>query len=600
MEYQDFGEKIGGARKDVWSSRGLYAYDLEAMNEREADTYVRKDNVWKKPDYQKMIADGMPVDVAYFRKTIRDSLSATPQYYRTDDTQGKKTARQREYIDTIREIQGKTEKIFTRYDALTAFDDILIQGGYVQMESRGSRWVTLSATEKGNDNAVITNHLVNVLYLHSEQDYERKVVHEAARKQFGVTKERKSAAAPSRGKKKFCPPQLQHIRRTGPNFRCGYNVSSQDYLDAFGFKGGEFGNWMNQEDRRVSMNMGYEALKDLAAVLKISEKDISYQGTLSIAFGSRGRGNAAAHYEPLRKVINLTKMHGAGSLAHEWWHGLDDYLGTYFGSKEFLSEQPNLYEPFQRLLEVIMYKEESMEQAEARAEARYQITVKNAADCLDSQMLYYLNKSDDPDIQNTYQALRSEFLSGTPDAVEKLNLFRKKISGHIIPKKGRDTLEFYSEMLAKAKDKKDIKPCRKRTDFYTNSVRMDRECQKDGGYWSSKIELTARAFACYVKDRLPYISDYLCGHADSARTTVVEKNGTIKDIMAFPEGDERREINAAFDQLFFDLKERGILTHSEYPQPLEKSSQRSMSMTVEIPDVRHVKQMSLFEMGLRV
>lgn len=111
------------------------------------------------------------------------------------------------------------------------------------------------------------------------------------------------------------------------------------------------------------MNMGYEALKDLAAVLKISEKDISYQGTLSIAFGSRGRGNAAAHYEPLRKVINLTKMHGAGSLAHEWWHGLDDYLGTYFGSKEFLSEQPNLYEPFQRLLEVIMYKEESMEQA---------------------------------------------------------------------------------------------------------------------------------------------------------------------------------------------------------------------------------------------
>lgn len=119
-------------------------------------------------------------------------------------------------------------------------------------------------------------------------------------------------------------------------------------------------------------------------------------------------------------------MHGAGSLAHEWWHGLYDYLGTYFGSKEFLSEQPNLYEPFQRLLEVIMYKEESMEQAEARAEARYQITVKNAADCLDSQMLYYLNKSDDPDIQNTYQALRSEFLSGTPDAVEKLNLFRRR------------------------------------------------------------------------------------------------------------------------------------------------------------------------------
>ena len=79
----------------------------------------------------------------------------------------------------------------------------------------------------------------------------------------------------------------------------------QDYLDAFAFRGGEFGNWMTQNDRRASLNMGFDALKDLAAVLKISEKDISYQGTLSIAFGARGSGNAAAHYEPLRKVINL-------------------------------------------------------------------------------------------------------------------------------------------------------------------------------------------------------------------------------------------------------------------------------------------------------
>lgn len=67
---------------------------------------------------------------------------------------------------------------------------------------------------------------------------------------------------------------------------------------------------MTQNDRRASLNMGFDALKDLAAVLKISEKDISYQGTLSIAFAPAGSGNAAAHYEPLRKVINLTKMHG--------------------------------------------------------------------------------------------------------------------------------------------------------------------------------------------------------------------------------------------------------------------------------------------------
>lgn len=50
--HEDFGEKIGGAKKDLWKDRGLYTDDLDGMNEREAEKYVKKDNVWKKPDYQ--------------------------------------------------------------------------------------------------------------------------------------------------------------------------------------------------------------------------------------------------------------------------------------------------------------------------------------------------------------------------------------------------------------------------------------------------------------------------------------------------------------------------------------------------------------------
>ena len=53
--HEDFGEKIGGAKKDLWKDRGLYADDLEAMNEREAEKFVKKDNVWKKPDYAAML-----------------------------------------------------------------------------------------------------------------------------------------------------------------------------------------------------------------------------------------------------------------------------------------------------------------------------------------------------------------------------------------------------------------------------------------------------------------------------------------------------------------------------------------------------------------
>ena len=110
MDSKDFGEKIGGAKKDLWASRGLYADDLVSMNDREAEKYVKKDNIWKKPDYQSLIQSGIPVDVAFFIKVVRDSLNANPRYYRTDVTSEKRKFRQQEYIETIREIQKKAEK----------------------------------------------------------------------------------------------------------------------------------------------------------------------------------------------------------------------------------------------------------------------------------------------------------------------------------------------------------------------------------------------------------------------------------------------------------------------------------------------------------
>ncbi|WP_367575609.1 hypothetical protein [Acutalibacter caecimuris] len=70
--HEDFGEKIGGTKKDLWKERGLYVEDLEAMNEREADKFVKKDNIWKKPDYEAMLDEGIPLGVVYYIKKARD------------------------------------------------------------------------------------------------------------------------------------------------------------------------------------------------------------------------------------------------------------------------------------------------------------------------------------------------------------------------------------------------------------------------------------------------------------------------------------------------------------------------------------------------
>ena len=106
------------------------------------------------------------------------------------------------------------------------------------------------------------------------------------------------------------------------------------------------------------------------------------------------------------------------------------------------------------------------------------------------------------------------------------------------------------------------------TDFYRNSVRMGKECEKDGGYWDSNTEMTARAFACYIKDKLPYQSDCLAGHADCAVTFATDKDGKMEVLKAYPEGEERRAINAVFDEIVADLKREQILTHSAVTLPL--------------------------------
>ena len=626
QQHEDFGEKIGGAKKDLWKDRGLYEDDLSGMNEREAEKFVKKDNIWKKPDYGAMLEDGVPLGVVYFIKKARDSLAASPGYTYGDNTPEKRLARQKEYIETVRSLQSVVQDVRTVEDAMSVYDRFLVEQGYVEKVQGWAGGTHYRATKKGQENTAITNKVANTLYVHSPNYFERNFTQKARKEQFGVSKDQKvpkgyaihyndgkhtyskngdwkpdtyfvtkghsilkenfetrEAAlkwvqefVKSRGKSgktRFVPPQLAHVKRTGPDYRSGTEITGQHYLDTFGFRGGEFGNWMNQNDRQTSLNMGFEALKDLAAALKISDKDIAYQGELAIAFGARGSGNAAAHYEPLRKVINLTKLHGAGSLAHEWWHGLDDYLGTKLGAKGMLSEQPRLYAPFQKLIDTMKYKPETQEQAAARTAAQAERTRKNAAGWLDAAMLGALKRYGNEEHMETYAVLREEFLSGAAGSVEQLSAFKKAVTGRVIPKSERERLEIFERMLSR-EQQETPQVGKVETDFYKNSVRMGKECEKDGGYWDSNTEMTARAFACYIKDKLPYASDYLVGHADSAVTLITDGNGKMDVLKAFPEGEERKAINAVFDEVMAELKREQILTHAETTLPLPASEFR--------------------------
>jgi len=143
---------------------------------------------------------------------------------------------------------------------------------------------------------------------------------------------------------KAVPPvrRAENAPRIGQDHRQGADVTPAQFQETFGFRGVQFGNYVEGARRQQDLNQAYDALMDLAGVLDLPPRALSLGGRLGLAFGARGSGGldaAAAHYERGEVVINLTKRLGAGSLAHEWWHALDNYFSRQRGDAgSFMSE----------------------------------------------------------------------------------------------------------------------------------------------------------------------------------------------------------------------------------------------------------------------
>lgn len=100
--------------------------------------------------------------------------------------------------------------------------------------------------------------------------------------------------------------------------------AASSLTDHFEMKGLQWGNSVTDDERKHHAAKLVEAFTDLADTLGIKPEDVSLGGNLSMAIGARGKSNALAHYEPGLKVINMTRVKGVGSLAHEWGHAFDD------------------------------------------------------------------------------------------------------------------------------------------------------------------------------------------------------------------------------------------------------------------------------------
>lgn len=688
---QDFGEKIGGARKDLWKGRGMVSSDLSDMTDLERENLVKKDNIWLRPDWEKLIKDGTPQVVAYWQNEMRKAIPPRPnkadeytqQSYITtvcalrDAVMSVKTPEEIDkfyrgpfhaqfltsspssyYLQVIPGAEGvinnkvirvadassrgmqrkaekklfgipKTEQVYfstknrlavhqydgdrvtlspdEREDGCTVLTIGNTYGRSYHYLRDDKSFKDISQWEKGKYFILDTNTSRPMsINFETEQDAKAYIESYAQDAQSQANaRDSKSQSTGSKRKGAFVPPQLRHIRRSGPDYRRNRPARGNMYLKDLGFRAGEFGNWMTEADRESSLNLGYDAFRDLARVLNLRPEDVSLGNSLAIAFGARGKGGSgagAAHYEPDRQVINLTKMSGVGCVAHEWGHALDHAIGISSGLIGLASEGRSLKIPqsFREVLDTMKYKTVLVPAEELNKDRLLKLenAKRGLSNWIDSAKPTQLT----PEASQAWDDMKAQIIDKastftgreymtsscwgavTKPEVELLSQIRKSATKRGIPK---DTKRQFALWAVEVKNHElalqNPQPQERsvQTDFYKGSVAFDGQYSKHGhGYWQSTCEMFARAFDCYVSDKLKEAgvrSDYLTAYSDA----YVLSGADGARVCAFPQGEERKLLNEKFDVLISDLKERGIL--HDHLEPEHTASELSGSRIAAAP-----------------
>lgn len=696
---QDMGEKIGGARKDLWSARGLLVTDLSAMNDSERNKYAKKQYVWPQPNWKRMYADGEEQVLLYWKNEMRKAFPPAPRILITQQHDAEAARQSQEnYVAFCAEYRKAVMSCTCKEDAQNFLNDFIVKNGYAEgvpdysgrirtyrpsdkaahclndkmlnlaclsdynyerlTKEAASKYFAIDEDEKtylyvkNNLKAVMldgefasvendahsscarivlrSKHSLMYCYDRESyaQDYEdgtylilnladhtiaaknlpsleacTDIIESTARamqaKEDQLRKENKEANSNERNRKKaFSLQRLESMGRTGPDYLAGKHAGEKEFLEELGFRAAEFGNWLGDAERQQHLDRAYNSMRDLANVLNIDKKDVSLDRRLALAFGSRGRGGisaGAAHYELFREVINLTKMHGAGCLAHEWGHALDDRLGKLVNAPrdKFLSDVvsghpnketlENIPSVFADIMQMMKYKAVRLTQEEAEKikQSKLDFSEKVIRQWADSLQIGKGCETKDLKwerlvnnlLKNASDATGLEYISlhrGSGESVymplEELSKYRKSLCGYSILKADKQEVVRHLRNYQTIKETPIEEFMRGKTEpseYYKGSKAFDQIYSRCGaGYWSSEKEMFARAFDCYIEDKLKAAglrSDYLTSHASAYKYR--KPDGTM--VYAIPVGEERKALDAKFDELVQQAKERGIFHEAE-------------------------------------
>lgn len=355
------------------------------------------------------------------------------------------------------------------------------------------------------------------------------------------------AKKPAKKKKTFELIVADKIERKGG--RAVTVESTKELKDSFGFRDIQSGDWVLKDKASAKFHVenAAAAMMDLSDIVGIDQKSLAFGGRLALALGARGRSGAMAHYEPVQRVINITKMKGGGSLGHEWFHAIDNILGEVLnidgatGANVFLTDNSSalgdgpLNSAFSELRDV-------MKKGNIKAPESFKITQKDV----------------DTAILNIKPGSRNPFVAKVMDinVVDAIAVVDDRFGSSYRVKRSKNHEQWRRVVVAHYNQDKVGQTITLNTgelvsEFYAESKRLDAGRSKP--YWSTTIEMAARSFQAYLEDSLKdqdRRNDYLSYGADNSLY-----GGTHQ---AYPEGDDRKRINAAFKHLFATIKDQKV------------------------------------------
>lgn len=529
---EDFGEKIGGARKDL-SEKSVTKTSKEVIHDYRVE---QTDNGYS---------------VKFKRETLKDGFK----------TEAEAEKYIKEFKDSI-----KDNLVYVEDMADKSKYGIMKSGNRYELKIRNPRTLKSTYLGKGFDNKTEAESYAMALSMYLKEH----------------------------GKNLF-RPQLQKIERINPKVKNNQKATGDSILKEYGFRGGEFGNWVNNNERQEFLNYAYNSFNDLAEALDILPEDLGQNGEMSIAFGARGQGltGAVAHFDPEKKVINMTRLKGAGSLAHEYGHSLDNLLSRRSGYtqdgmittnilKGTLSD--NLKDKINKVIYALK-NSVSTDQAEIdKKNAIYEKSRKESAE-YHLKTLDYL--FDGTGYKYKYSRKENKHIkvpfNATSEQKKEFNKIKKKIldgkiTGEVIYD-SKFNKTFPKEIEALARLHKEItgrkinedtkywlhrygKPATQVTEVVSESAfsksarELDKFTGRSTAYFSKIEEMWARAFESYVYDKLKskgITNTYLVHSVNNDRYSLFNP---------FPAGEERQKINKAFDDLVEAMKEEGIFHNS--------------------------------------